>query len=92
MTPNNKQVERRAPLFVITGPGPVISRGTVLEITGSSPAVTIGGAIIVERRLSPVECNVVSPTGKVTVMPCHAQSRNPTGWRGEVDLKATGPS
>jgi hypothetical protein len=43
-TPNNKRVERRAPLLVITGLDPVISRGTVLEqITGSSPVMTIGG-------------------------------------------------
>jgi hypothetical protein len=43
-THKNKRVERRSLLLVITGPGPVISRGTVLEqITGSGPVMTIGG-------------------------------------------------
>jgi len=43
-TPNNKRVERRVPVRVITGPDPVNYRGTVLEkITGSSPVMTIGG-------------------------------------------------
>jgi hypothetical protein len=43
-TPNNKRVEGRALLLVITGLDPVISRGNVLEqITGSSPVMTNRG-------------------------------------------------
>jgi hypothetical protein len=43
-TTNDKRVEGRALLLVITGLDPVISRGNVLEqITGSSPVMTNGG-------------------------------------------------
>jgi len=42
-TPNNKRVEGRVLLLVITWLDPVISRGNVLEqITGSSPVTTNG--------------------------------------------------
>jgi hypothetical protein len=42
---NNKRVDGRALLLVITELDPVISRGNVLEqITGSSPVMTNGQA------------------------------------------------
>jgi len=43
-TPNNERIEMRVPIHVITGPDPVIWRGTVLLwITGSRPAMTREG-------------------------------------------------